>query len=76
MYSAWPKTNAMSSFAHKSASQVPREDAFQSNDDVITIWRNGSQVGPFPLDPECIRTWTERANRCHNSACVAWCRIS
>src|SRR5919106_6881417 len=40
MYRAWPKTKGIPSWVHRSASQVPGEEACDADDDILAIGRN------------------------------------
>jgi hypothetical protein len=45
MERAWPRTKGIPSRAHKAASQVPGEEAFDGDDHRLPIRRNGPQQG-------------------------------
>jgi hypothetical protein len=40
---AWPRTKGMSSQAQRSASQVPGEEAFHADDEILPVGGNGLQ---------------------------------
>jgi hypothetical protein len=40
MYRAWPKTKGIPSWVQRSASQVPGEEAFDADHEILSIGRN------------------------------------
>jgi hypothetical protein len=46
MESAWPRTKGIPSWAQRSASQVPGEDAFDANHHVLPVGGNSLEKGP------------------------------